>query len=147
MSKRIVVIANPAAGQDEPVLGTMNKVFGASEYKWDLWLTKQGGDGKRLALQAIEEAADIVAVYGGDGSVREVASALAGSDVPMAILPGGTANVMSVELGIPGTFEHSSRRRRWRSALSTISVSWIWAWWRARALSSSASGLGWKRRW
>lgn len=107
MAKRIIVIANPAAGQDTPVLGIMNKVFQASEYKWDLWLTKQAGDGYRLAMRAIDEAADIVAVYGGDGSVREVASALIGSDVALAILPGGTANVMSVELGIPQGFEQA----------------------------------------
>jgi diacylglycerol kinase (ATP) len=107
MAKRIIVIANPAAGQDTPVLGIMNRVFQASEYKWDVWLTKQAGDGHRLATRAIDEAADIVAVYGGDGSVREVASALAGSDVALAILPGGTANVMSVELGIPAAFEQA----------------------------------------
>lgn len=107
MAKRIIVIANPAAGQDTPVLGIMNRVFQASEYKWDLWLTKQAGDGHRLAKRAIDEAADIVAVYGGDGSVREVASALVGSDVALAILPGGTANVMSVELGIPAAFEQA----------------------------------------
>jgi diacylglycerol kinase (ATP) len=40
-------------------------------------------------------------VYGGDGSIAEVARALYGSNTPMAIIPGGTANVMSKELGIP----------------------------------------------
>jgi YegS/Rv2252/BmrU family lipid kinase len=41
-----------------------------------------------------------VAAYGGDGTVMEVASGLIGSRVPLAIFPGGTANVLSLELGI-----------------------------------------------
>jgi YegS/Rv2252/BmrU family lipid kinase len=44
---------------------------------------------------------DAVAVYGGDGTVTEAASGLIGSNMPLAILPGGTGNVMSIELGIP----------------------------------------------
>ena len=45
--------------------------------------------------------ADLIAVYGGDGSVTEAASALIGSETPLAIIPGGTANVLSKELNIP----------------------------------------------
>jgi len=44
---------------------------------------------------------DLVAVYGGDGCVTAVASVLQGEDLPLAIIPGGTANVMAKELGIP----------------------------------------------
>jgi YegS/Rv2252/BmrU family lipid kinase len=54
-----------------------------------------------LAQEAIKAGADAVAVHGGDGTVMEVASGLIGSGVPMAIIPGGTANVMAAELGIP----------------------------------------------
>jgi diacylglycerol kinase (ATP) len=43
----------------------------------------------------------VVAAYGGDGTVMEVARGLLDSQALMAILPGGTANLMSVELGIP----------------------------------------------
>jgi YegS/Rv2252/BmrU family lipid kinase len=44
---------------------------------------------------------DIVAAYGGDGTVMEVARGLMGLETPLAIFPGGTANLMAVELGIP----------------------------------------------
>jgi YegS/Rv2252/BmrU family lipid kinase len=44
---------------------------------------------------------DLVIVYGGDGTLSEVARALCQTDTPLAIIPGGTANVMSKELGIP----------------------------------------------
>jgi diacylglycerol kinase family enzyme len=42
-----------------------------------------------------------VAVCGGDGTVSEVAWGLAGTDIPMAVLPGGTSNVLARELSIP----------------------------------------------
>lgn len=101
MTTRVQVIINPASGQATPVLHTLNGVFRSFGFDWDVVITKQPGDGKRLAAKAVAEGYDIVASYGGDGTVAEVASGLIGSDVPLAILPGGTANVMSVELGIP----------------------------------------------
>jgi YegS/Rv2252/BmrU family lipid kinase len=103
--KSVYVIINPASGQDKPVLSVLNRVFGAAEVDWDAHITKAAGDAERFAREAVAAGADAVVVYGGDGTVMEVANALNGSDVPMAILPGGTANVMSVELGIPGDLE------------------------------------------
>lgn len=100
--KSIYVIINPAAGQDRPILGAMNRAFQTAEIEWDVRLTKKAGDAQQFAQEAIAAGVDAVAVYGGDGTVMEVAGALAGTNVPLAIFPGGTANVMSVELGIPG---------------------------------------------
>jgi YegS/Rv2252/BmrU family lipid kinase len=98
---RVHVIANPAAGRDVPILGVLNSAFKAAGMDWDLFLTKEAGDAERLARESVTAGADLVAVYGGDGTVMEVASGLLGTETPLAILPGGTANVMSVELGIP----------------------------------------------
>jgi YegS/Rv2252/BmrU family lipid kinase len=98
---RVHVIINPAAGQDQPVLKVLNATFQNAGMDWDVFVTKKAGDGRRLAQEAVEAGADIVAAQGGDGTVMEVASGLMGSGVPLAILPGGTANVMSLELGIP----------------------------------------------
>jgi YegS/Rv2252/BmrU family lipid kinase len=68
---------------------------------WEVFVTKQAGDARRYAEEAAAAGYDAVAAYGGDGTVMEVATGLLGSAVPLAIFPGGTANVMSVELGIP----------------------------------------------
>ena len=68
---------------------------------WDVSITQKSGDAARFARQAIADGAEIVGAYGGDGTVMEVAEAVSGGQIPMAILPGGTANLMSVELGIP----------------------------------------------
>ncbi|HEU5318721.1 MAG TPA: diacylglycerol kinase family protein [Chloroflexota bacterium] len=104
---RIAVIVNPAAGQDRPILGVMNRAFHAAKVDWDVFITKKAGDAADFTRRAVEERYPVVAVYGGDGTVGEVASALVGSDVPLAIFPGGTANVMSVELGIPSDLEEA----------------------------------------
>ena len=44
--------------------------------------------------------ADLVLALGGDGTINEAANGLAGSDIPLAVLPAGTANVLAVELGL-----------------------------------------------
>jgi YegS/Rv2252/BmrU family lipid kinase len=100
--ERVLVIVNPASGQNETILNTLNTVFRATEVEWDIALTKKSGDASRLAQEAAAAGeVDVVAAYGGDGTVMEAAAGLIGSDVPLAILPGGTNNVMSVELGVP----------------------------------------------
>ena len=55
----------------------------------------------KRAKRAIEEGADLVLVWGGDGTVQRCVDALAGSGVPIAIIPAGTANLFASNLGIP----------------------------------------------
>jgi len=107
MIKRIHAIINPAAGQPKPVLHTINSVCHSAGVDWGVSITKDSGDAHRFAKKAAAEGVDVVVVFGGDGTVMEVASALIGSQISVGILPGGTANVMSVELGIPGDLEQA----------------------------------------
>ncbi|MEU4481264.1 diacylglycerol kinase family protein [Micromonospora sp. NPDC023966] len=51
--------------------------------------------------RALDKGAELVLVWGGDGMVQRCADTLAGSDVPMGILPAGTANLFATNLGIP----------------------------------------------
>jgi diacylglycerol kinase (ATP) len=97
---KIQVIINPAAGVDRPLLGLLNTEFGAAGIEWDARLTHKAGDAIRLTQEALDAGCDMVAANGGDGTVMEVASALHGTDIPLAIFPGGTGNVMAAELGI-----------------------------------------------
>ena len=99
--RRVIVIVNPAAGQDRPILKTINAAMQKLEVNWNLVITHQAGDGFRLARQAVAAGADTEAVYGGDGTITEVSSGLGGSKVALAILPGGTSNWIANSLGIP----------------------------------------------
>jgi diacylglycerol kinase (ATP) len=105
---RVHVVINPASGQPQPILNTLNDVFRPRGVAWDISLTHESGDAEKFARQAAESGADVVAAYGGDGTVMEVARGLLDSEVPLAILPGGTANLMSVEVGVPKKLEDAA---------------------------------------
>ncbi|MBX3080293.1 MAG: diacylglycerol kinase family lipid kinase [Anaerolineae bacterium] len=98
--KSVMVIINPAAGIDRPILGLLNSQFKDTGIKWDVRLTHAAGDAQALARQAVADGYEVVAAHGGDGTVMEVANGLQGTSVPLAIFPGGTANVMASELGV-----------------------------------------------
>jgi diacylglycerol kinase (ATP) len=100
-ARRITLIVNPASGQDRPILKTINTVMQGAGVHWDLLLTKVSGDAYRLTQRAVAAGADTVGVYGGDGTVTEVANALRGTSVDLGILPGGTTNMIATALGIP----------------------------------------------
>ena len=106
LRRKIAVIFNPRAGQGtrklKPVL-TRLESFGIT---CTLLETRCAGDGTARAQQALAEGGyDAVVACGGDGTLNEVANGLTGSDVPMGVLPAGTANVLSYEMGLPASPE------------------------------------------
>jgi YegS/Rv2252/BmrU family lipid kinase len=58
-------------------------------------------DPAQLVTAAIETQADLVIASGGDGTVSAVAGALVGTEIPLGIIPRGTANAFATALGIP----------------------------------------------
>lgn len=108
MNRRVQVILNPAAGPSKPALEALFEPYFPA---CDIALTTRPGDAERLARAAAESGADAVAVCGGDGTLSEAARGLYGTGVPLAILPGGTANLLARDLGIP---------RRLRDAVALI---------------------------
>ena len=62
--------------------------------------TTGAGTAAGLARTAIERGADLVIALGGDGTINEVANGVIGSQVPLALLPGGTANCLGIETGM-----------------------------------------------
>src|SRR3984957_16461385 len=62
-----------------------------------------------MARKAVEQRRGMVIVCGGDGTVNEIVNGLAGSQVPMALLPAGTANILAKELGIPWDIPAAAR--------------------------------------
>jgi YegS/Rv2252/BmrU family lipid kinase len=63
--------------------------------------TEGPGHATEIVRLFLQRGVEIVAACGGDGTISEVACGLVGSEVPLAVLPGGTSNVLARELGIP----------------------------------------------
>lgn len=63
-----------------------------------------------LARECVRKGADLILVAGGDGTFNEVINGIVHSDVPVGLLPGGTANVLATELGIARGLEAAARQ-------------------------------------
>jgi len=102
--RRAWLIYNPFAGRFPagPLLSRAVRVLTDADWEIEVMETAEGQQLADLALQAAEKKCEAVFVAGGDGSVGRVASALAGRDTALAVLPAGTANVWAQELGLAG---------------------------------------------
>ena len=54
-----------------------------------------------LVRSALQRGCDLIVACGGDGTVNEVVAGMAGSRVPLMVIPAGTANVLAQEIGLP----------------------------------------------
>ena len=63
--------------------------------------TNRRGHATRFALDAARQGFDVVIGYGGDGTLNEVATGIAGTDTALGVLPGGSTNVFARTLGMP----------------------------------------------
>jgi diacylglycerol kinase family enzyme len=66
----------------------------------DYYETTPEDAGRGQAAEAVEKGAELIFVCGGDGTVMAVVTALAGTDVAMAVLPAGTGNLLAANLGL-----------------------------------------------
>ena len=107
-----LVIFNPTAGRARRVrsgaLERARKVLARQGIESELAATDGPGSAPRLARQAVRDRRQMVIVCGGDGTLNEVVNGLAGSAVPLALLPAGTANVFAKELGLPWNIERAA---------------------------------------
>ncbi len=105
----VAVLAHAAKSLDGglPALRQTLSSYGFDDPPW-VEVTKA----KRIpdaARRLRKDGADLVFVWGGDGSVQRALDALAGSGVEVAILPAGTANLFATNLGIPADLEQAVR--------------------------------------
>lgn len=100
---RAAVVVNPTKVPDVP--GLRERVDGfmaGAGWQPPLWLeTTQDDPGAGMCRQAVHESCDVVVVCGGDGTVMAAATGLAGTGVPMAVLPAGTGNLLARNLDLP----------------------------------------------
>lgn len=67
----------------------------------EVFVTERGGHAHELARAALGRGVSLCIAWGGDGTINEVASALAFSSASLGIIPSGSGNGFSRELGIP----------------------------------------------
>jgi diacylglycerol kinase (ATP) len=119
-------IAGRARGLHPSTLERARKVLARDGIDSELAPTDGPGSGPELARRAVREHRHMVIVCGGDGTLNEVVNGLAGSAVPLALLPAGTANVFAKELGLPWNIERAAsliaRSRFRRVALGHVSA-------------------------
>jgi diacylglycerol kinase family enzyme len=63
--------------------------------------TNRRGHATRFSQDAARQGVDVVIGYGGDGTLNEVATGVAGTDTALGVLPGGSTNVFARTLGMP----------------------------------------------
>ncbi len=109
MVNRMTIIHNPASGRWGVRASQLDGVrFALDRYgiESECFITRGPGHATELAAQALARGTELILVRGGDGTLNEVLQAIVGSDVPLAIWPGGTANVLARVLGLPRTSDH-----------------------------------------
>src|SRR5947199_10284403 len=101
-------------------------------------LTAAAGEATAYASDAARRGVDVVAAAGGDGTVNDVVKGLDGYDVPLGIIPLGTANDFARQVGIPADADHAMDVILQRKArrLDTASLNG------RRFLNVSTGGLG-----
>jgi diacylglycerol kinase family enzyme len=99
---RSAVVVNPVKVPDIDLLRRII-CSGLAEAGWPepAWFTTTPEDpGRGMAARAVEGGAELVFACGGDGTVMACVTALAGTDVAMAVLPAGTGNLLAANLGL-----------------------------------------------
>ena len=97
---RALLIANPASRRGGQFVEAARQAILAGGVTCDVMLTERAGHAGEIGV-AVGRRYDIVFTLGGDGTAMEVAGSLAGSGVPIGVLPGGTGNLLARALGIP----------------------------------------------
>lgn len=110
----------------------------AKGHRVDVHVTWEQGDATRFARDSAREGLTAIIAAGGDGTVNEVLNGLDDSDVPLGILPVGTANDFARQTGIPLDVDHAMDviLRREPTRVDTLSLNG------RRFLNVSTGGVG-----
>jgi diacylglycerol kinase (ATP) len=111
---RATLIYNPVAGRNPARraadIRVVVEVLRGAGFDLEVSPTTGPGSARGLACAAVAADTEAVIVCGGDGTLNEVANGLALGHCPIAILPGGTANIAAKDLGIPHDLTAAARQ-------------------------------------
>lgn len=116
--RNALLIHNPNAGgggaDRHKELAEARRILAMGGIEAELAETTGPGDATNIALRAGREGRQLVIACGGDGTLNEVVNGLArqqnGHSVPLALLPGGTANILAKELTLPWDIPRAAER-------------------------------------
>jgi diacylglycerol kinase family enzyme len=116
--RNALLIHNPNAGNGghgrRDPLSEARRIFAAGGIETELAETTGPGHATEIAQQASTDGRQLVIACGGDGTLNEIVNGLAASQnghrVPLALLPGGTANILAKELGLPWDIPKAATR-------------------------------------
>ncbi len=97
--RRYPLIFNPKARSQKG--GRVLRFLMAHANRFALYATNHAGEARELAARFAGQGEPVVIAAGGDGTLNEVVSGLAGSPTILGVLPAGTMNVFAREMGIP----------------------------------------------
>jgi diacylglycerol kinase (ATP) len=111
--KDALLIYNPASGSRRhrrfSEVEQAARILKTAGISTELAPTTCRSSATEIARKAVSQRRGMVIACGGDGTVNEVVNGLAGSQVPMALLPAGTANILAKELGVPWDIPQAAR--------------------------------------
>jgi diacylglycerol kinase (ATP) len=101
--RHALFVVNPAARGLPPMPRIREAADWLRARGWEVALETTAGPGEatRLARGEASRGRSVVVACGGDGTIHEVVNGLAGSEVPLAVIPGGTANVWARDARLP----------------------------------------------
>jgi diacylglycerol kinase family enzyme len=97
----MLIIVNPYATTVSDRLKNLVIYALQGRFEVEVEATESQDHATKIGRDAVDGGYDIVVAFGGDGTVNEVVNGLAGTDIPVAFLPGGNTNVVCRTLGIP----------------------------------------------
>jgi diacylglycerol kinase family enzyme len=99
--KRMLIIVNPYATTVSDRLKNLVVYALQGRFEVETVSTEAQNHATEIGREVRDHGYDVVVAFGGDGTLNEVANGLAGTDVPVSVLPGGSTNVVCRTLGIP----------------------------------------------
>jgi diacylglycerol kinase (ATP) len=122
----IAFVTNPTKVGAADLRGAASRACAALRMPEPLWFETTVADpGVGQTRAAIARGATVVVAAGGDGTVRAVAEALAGTAVPMGLIPQGTGNLLARNLDLPLTDLDAALQLALTGTGRTIDVGWL----------------------
>jgi len=103
---KALVVINPVAGPGRTrtigaCVDLATTILRSHQFETDIRVTQGPDDALRFSREAVQQRHDLVIAWGGDGTVNGCATAVAGTGIPLAIVPGGSGNGLARDLNIP----------------------------------------------